>query len=724
MDSCVQTWDAERHHAKACQELIQVNRSNSVESRNKQEAAMSAPPLLSQFGSNLTSDDYAQLTDRAIPQQLANDAGIRRVASHEAREMFGRRKGDLGGLLIPNLFPGEGSVREYRLRLDNPELEHRTDGTARERGKYIQPPERRNILYFPPPVPAGMLVDTSKPVLMTEGEFKALALWNVANHNALEPRFMPVSVPGVWSFRGTVGKTANARGERVDVKGIIPDIDRIVWKGRPVIIAFDADVEQNPKVRAARWHLTVALMERGATVGLLEWQMVDGKGIDDRIAKIGPDRVLEDISNVQFGDWKTRLLRGESGKLLPSYDNAAIMLENSPEWAGVLGFNEFSGAHSILKPPPSPVTGEVGSELQDHFDTECVRWLERRGVMVRPDLVRRVIDSIARRNGYHPVRDYLEGLPTWDGQRRIGSWLIDYAGVQSSDGNPNSYAMAVGEKFLISAVARVMDPGCKADHLLVLEGPQGIGKSSAVRILASDQFFSDQLAELGSKDASMQNRGVWIIELSELGALTRGELEKQKAFLSQQVERFRLPYGHRLVHIPRQCVFIGTTNSDTWLRDETGGRRFWPVRCRQIDIAGLKRDRDQLWAEALHAYRSGVTWWLDDEQLVKEAAEEQRGRFAEDVWQADVLKHAEAEADHQEGFTGGKLDPLGRGSVAIPDLLRRLGIETAKQDQSAANRVARCLKAGGWERFRKKTLGQLEWRYRMAETPGVPIGSP
>jgi predicted P-loop ATPase len=670
---------------------------------------MSAAAILSEFGGDLTPDDYRLLGDRAIPSQVADQAGIRRVDSNTGREMFGRKRGDLAGLIIPNAFPGECRVREYRLRLDHPEREYRIDGTTRERSKYIQPPERRNILYFPPAVPPGMLVDTSKPVLMTEGEFKALALGNLAHHNALEPRFMSVSVPGVWSFRGTVGKTANARGERVDVKGIIPDIDRIVWKGRRVIIAFDADVEQNPKVRAARWHLTVALMERGATVGLLEWQMIDGKGIDDRIAKIGPDRVLEDIANVQFGDWKTRLLRAENGKLLPCYDNAAMMLENSPEWAGVIGFNEFSGAHSILKPPPSPVTGEVGSELQDQFDTECVRWLERRGVMVRPDVVRRVIDSIARRNGYHPVRDYLEGLPKWDGQRRIRSWLIDYASVQSSDGNPNRYAMAVGEKFLISAVARIMDPGCKADHLLVLEGPQGIGKSSAVRILASDQFFSDQLAELGSKDASMQNRGVWIIELSELGALTRGELEKQKAFLSQQVERFRLPYGHRLVHIPRQCVFIGTTNSDTWIRDETGGRRFWPVRCRQIDLAGLRRDRDQIWAEALHRYYMKATWWLEDPELIRDAVDQQRGRYQEDVWQERVEGFADEEANR------------GGGSVSITEILQRLGVEPAKQDQAGANRIARCLKAAGWERFRFGPRGSRSWRYRKVSS--VPPGS-
>jgi predicted P-loop ATPase len=207
----------------------------------------------------------------------------------------------------------------------------------------------------------------------------------------------------------------------------------------------------------------------------------------------------------------------------------------------------------------------------------------------------------------------------------------------------------------------------------------------------------------------MQNRGVWIIELSELGALTRGELEKQKAFLSQQVERFRLPYGHRLVHIPRQCVFIGTTNSDTWIRDETGGRRFWPVRCRQIDLAGLRRDRDQIWAEALHRYYMKATWWLEDPELIRDAVDQQRGRYQEDVWQERVEGFADEEANR------------GGGSVSITEILQRLGVEPAKQDQAGANRIARCLKAAGWERFRFGPRGSRSWRYRKVSS--VPPGS-
>jgi predicted P-loop ATPase len=203
----------------------------------------------------------------------------------------------------------------------------------------------------------------------------------------------------------------------------------------------------------------------------------------------------------------------------------------------------------------------------------------------------------------------------------------------------------------------------------------------------------------------MQLRGIWIMELSELDVLNRSEMARAKAFLSLQTERFRLPYGRRVIQVPRQCVFVGTTNSDSWLKDETGGRRFWPVRCHRMNLAALKRDRDQLWAEALHYYRAGEHWWLEDDGVLRAAIEEQRGRFIDDVWQEKVIEYAEEEAALPSS------NP--RESASITEILFRLGIETARQDQTAANRVARCLKAAGWEKKRQRLTGEgLRWRYR------------
>ena len=227
-----------------------------------------------------------------------------------------------------------------------------------------------------------------------------------------------------------------------------------------------------------------------------------------------------------------------------------------------------------------------------------------------------------------------------------------------------------------------MEPGCKVDTLLVLEGPQGIFKSMVARILAGDEYFSDQLGEMGSKDASMQLlRGIWIMELSELDALNKVETSRRNHFFRSRPRNVSdCPYGHRIVEIKRQCVFIGTTNSDTWLKDETGGRRYWPVRCRSIDVDGLKKDRDQLWAEALHLYHGGSHWWLEDKATITEALAEQRGRYAEDVWQEKVMEYAKEEATHNEAGEDGKYLP--KGYTAIPEILTRLGIETAKTEGS------------------------------------------
>jgi predicted P-loop ATPase len=671
---------------------------------------MSAPASVP-WGTALSAADYENLAARSISRELADAAGLRRVDSLTGQLMFHRKQGDCSGILIPNIAPWDGSPREYRLRLDHPPLEQRKDGTIHEGHKYLQPPGRPNLLYFPPGITQQTLDDPAMPVMITEGEFKALALWGLANYGVSTPRFLPVAVPGVWNWRGTIGKAPGPNGERRDVRGVIPDIELIVWKNRRVIVAYDADAGDNPSVRAARSSLSSELRERCAQVGFLAWPLHEGKGIDDRLASVGSERVLADIANVDYQDWRARLLYDFDG-LLACYENVALFLENSPDWDGALGYNEFTGGYHILRVPPRPIKAKAGAELDDRFDTEAVRYFECHGMMVQPHLVHRVVDSSARQNSFHPVRDYLNSLPKWDGVPRLRTWLIDYCGVESSDTNPNVYAMAVGEKFLISAVARIMQPGAKCDHMLVLEGPQGSGKSTAARILAGDDWFTDQLADMGSKDASMQLRGVWLVELSELDALNRAEIARAKAFLTQQTARFRVPYGRRVETFPRQCVFFGTTNASEWLKDETGGRRFWPVRSGQIDLEALRRDRDQLWAEALQRYRDGETWWLDDAETAQDAVREQSDRYQQDVWMEPLAKWLESPYP--------RLDPHGPAadfsssadSVTIPDILHHaLGKLMPQWTHSDKIRIANCLTRLGWEKRRVGPKNSRQYRY-------------
>ncbi len=201
-------------------------------------------------------------------------------------------------------------------------------------------------------------------------------------------------------------------------------------------------------------------------------------------------------------------------------------------------------------------------------------------------------------------------------------WL--WAAYFGAEG-PEEYLRATARAFMISAVARIENPGCKVDTTPVLESAQGAGKSSAVRILG-EPWIAESLPALGDRDSALALQGVWIAEISELAAMNRSEVEQVKAYLSRQVDHYREPYARHFVQRPRQTVLIGTTNAATYLKDHTGNRRFWPIKCGRIDLGGLARDRLQLWGEAAKAYDAGEAWHLtgDVERQAREAQEQRR----------------------------------------------------------------------------------------------------
>jgi predicted P-loop ATPase len=266
--------------------------------------------------------------------------------------------------------------------------------------------------------------------------------------------------------------------------------------------------------------------------------------------------------------------------------------------------------------------------------------------------------------------------------------------TQHLGAEPSGYAAAAGECWLISAIARVYQPGSKADCCLILEGRQGLRKSTALKTLA-DPWFTDEISDLGSKDAALQASGVWVIEIAELDSMKGPEIGKIKAFMSRSTDRFRPPYGKRLVQSPRQCIFAGTVNHSTYLRDETGGRRFWPVACTRIQIEELARDRDQLWAEAVARYRSGAIWWLDTVELNRQAADEQAARFEGGPWDGLIADWA---AD--------------RDTVSLEEVLGMcIGKDKANWSQADKNAVAKSLRSVGWVRYRDRGR-KMQWRYR------------
>jgi hypothetical protein len=215
-------------------------------------------------GTPLEPGDYESLASRWIPRELAEQANLRRVSDAEGAQILGKTNGTshYAGILLPYFLPGETvNAREYRIRRDHPEMER-----GKPKGKYMAAPGGGNKIYFPPGIDPAWLADTSLSVVVTEGEFKTLALWRLAHHAlgdaAERPRFVPVGLSGVWNWRGTTGKTTDAAGARVDDKGAIPDLAIINWKQRKVTIIFDADLTTNSKVAYARKQLAAELSGR------------------------------------------------------------------------------------------------------------------------------------------------------------------------------------------------------------------------------------------------------------------------------------------------------------------------------------------------------------------------------------------------------------------------------------------------------------------------------
>lgn len=416
---------------------------------------------------------------------------------------------------------------------------------------------------------------------------------------------------------------------------------------------------------------------------------------------------------------KTRdpdFLRNDDGKILPILANAIQALRHHPEWDQVLWHDEFATRTVARKALPWIADQGNWSDLgwSDRDDYLVTEWLQRQEIFVPASIAGQAVETVARDRLFHPVREYLDAL-SWDGAPRIESWLSRY--LAATD---NPYTRAVGPRWLISAVARIYKPGCKADSVLILEGPQGSRKSSALKVLA-EPWFADRLSDLSSKDAAMETRGVWIIEVAELDTMSRADVSTIKAFISRAQDRFRPPYGKRLVDLARQCVFAGSVNPEGgYLKDATGGRRFWPVACGTIDLDALSRDRDQLWAEALARFRQHEPWWLETRELDQLAAEQQADRYQGDAWEeiiAEWLDHDVRWADNglheRVRCAAPRSQPL--SDVSVREVLEQaVGIERGRWTQIDQNRVVRCLTTMGFRLYWSRKGARREKRYRRS----------
>lgn len=345
------------------------------------------------------------------------------------------------------------------------------------------------------------------------------------------------------------------------------------------------------------------------------------------------DSGFDNLSRVRERQTRANLLRfvkrsEKTDEIVNCGGNVSLLLRHL--FYGQFRFNMLSKSvettsRVFLKETPDTLPKAIADWLTFETDIELA---------ASPSMVADALLLIGMENAYNPLEEYLRGL-VWDGVPRLDTWLETYARAVTEDGeggDVSGYVRTVGARWLIAAAARALYPGCKVDTALVLEGlKQGERKSTIFDTLGGD-WFSDTPLAIGQKDASQAAGSAWIIELAELASLRRAESEAQKAFLSSRVDYFRLPYGRTVQRFKRACVFAGTTNVDDYLTDRTGNRRFWCVRVGgRGDVEALRRDRDQLWAEAVHRLHTssrpelcrgaehpqgpGERWWLEpDEQ--------------------------------------------------------------------------------------------------------------
>lgn len=381
-------------------------------------------------------------------------------------------------------------------------------------------------------------------------------------------------------------------------------------------------------------------------------------------------------------DWKSFLRMAKNGYIADDL-NILIALKFSPEFSCLFGYDESWRTVVALRPPPFATREPVPCWWQDEHTTLLGAWLIYQGFAKPNDrLIDRCVQATASAHAFHRVRDYLNHV-VWDGEERIESWLIHYFGAKDTP-----YTRAVGKCFMIAAVARVMHPGSKVDNLLILEGAQGLRKSSALQKLAGTDFFIDNLASFGSRDASHQIAGFWIYEIAEIDRQIRGVAAgKTKSFVTTSVDFFRPAYTRRRIRVPRDSIMVGTTNLQEYLVDSSGNRRFWPVWCERADVEGLADHRDVLWAEAVGRYHAGEPWHLSPE-LEALAAIEQKRRVESHPWGELVLPFLE------------KIAAAGT-DVSVAEIFRG-PLGGRDRTSSAEKAVVKILQGEGWIQIRPR----------------------
>lgn len=542
---------------------------------------------------------------------------------------------------------------------------------------------------------------------------------------AMQPLLPPHKQPGMAAMLGIGAQLRDMHGCRVDMLKIPEPLE--VVDGWDCADAIDTDGWTGERLLAFFGTAHTLAASKGDDADLAASSANDGNGGGkkiDGLVDTGDGGSADDdqsgmtkVGGYSVPDWLVPYYDKGNKRWMVSRKMVILILERDIALQDILAYNELS--NNIQSREKWPWAYAEAGDVTDAVDLLLGKYLtDKYGLPSIPRAaLSEAIETVAHARRFHPVREYLQSLPVHDldkDKSRIDNWLPHVLGESPETLSPAmlEYLQIVGRCWLLGMVNRVMQPGCKFDYCPVLEGVGGLRKSTLVEVLASTPYFSDTPFEVGKgKEAQEQVQGLWLYEIAEMTHFSKAEVGAIKAFITSKIDRYRVAYGKTVGTFPRQCVLVGTTNENTYLRDRTGNRRFWPIPVRNvINTEWLGKYRDALFAEAYALYQRGERFVPTPDQEARLFVPMQESRLVETAVFSDLQNVLTRPA----GQSASGISSVVNGDanfVTIANLALALGVDSAKSSPALESQIRGWLDHQGWTREKKQIHGVRAWGY-------------